>query len=808
MKIIELKIKVLAKTYFFKTFEGSGIQLSKTVAAFDSLSSQGVVTEETFRIPITTDVMEAFGNLIDLKEEAKINLNEAIPGGIVIDGLEQFTGTFQIIAIYKDQESKEGQLELIFSGDESGLKSSLENITIQSILSDSSGVPLEIDFTYADLLAFWDDPLTYIAANGISFFLAENGQKWGIDGSLENVNFKYQFPLLYNWRIIELIEDKLGVVLNFNGFDDYINWQGIPLKRYAGLEPIINQNFVSATGSMFRSADAAAVTIPILTGLNPKPVAADYNYKLNFNSLFQKDPSLGPIFNVGSDIFAPPYPGTYQMSLTIDADYLFDTDPPIVTESWVARMNIAMFDTSDLTTIRKYVGSKFLRSFTDAVSNTVTYYFSVDFTAAEVSAAKTFSFYMAMASDQWVSVDFTFKVNSTLTVTQSPQIPTGGSIILASNIDEDLTCWDFVKTLILQGNLVIEANNINEYTLTPWTGFLETQPSPKQFLDDRIIANKETKIAPFSTTGPKTIKMNWALDEDLFNQRFKTLSNETYGYFKNKTNTDFGSEVLEIELPFAATPIAEPIGTNFPMPFFVDDELKPIDIVPRMVFYYFDTGAERLNLTGAGFTVTNLPLTDSFNVDSPTMGHWLYNNSLGEIDETPSATSNISTEFQTNLNFWVNRGYPVFTDLVSLFWERYLVETYSEESRLVNIDLNLYDFELAELTMAKQYVLDNVNYRMIAAKNYSLITENPVSVELAKRTSQTRLTLADFYPYQVVANIVYWKDSQTNATLGVSPGTPSSLAAACKIYGFTYDSTDYNAATPNGQGLNIGIILT
>ena len=69
--IISLRLRVDGTDYIVRTFENTTLQITRSVQSLDYITSdQKTVTEQTFRVPLNGELVEALGDLADPSQDA------------------------------------------------------------------------------------------------------------------------------------------------------------------------------------------------------------------------------------------------------------------------------------------------------------------------------------------------------------------------------------------------------------------------------------------------------------------------------------------------------------------------------------------------------------------------------------------------------------------------------------------------------------------------------------------------------------------------------------------------------------------
>ena len=790
--VLEIRINIDGVNHRLTCYNTSGIQLTKQVSQFDTLSAQGTITKLPFKVTVDKEIYEAIGNVMDLKEKIDQDLNIQISGGIIINGIEKFTGSFQIIKITRIWPYKTGELDLIFSADVTGLKDRLENVLIKDILKEPNGDEIEFDYD-TDLSSntpgsFGDDPRGWYDANKFSWLYIIAGQRLLRQGYWAPT--RNYFLVCYVVKILDLIFQETGIRVNYSfEYNDYVNWQGVLMKNTSDSEMTPSQGFVrNATAS--RSIAATTVN-QIVSG------TTEYNYLIRIQNVVQDE----VVFNAGLNQFTASVDGIYNWSALINLGFSTNSlsNQFLNLEFWIV-------DTGTTNKVQLAGGTRM--TIQDGVSQELNV--NLDWSGfLDAGNYQLVMFYSDISVGASYTVSITTEADLEWTLIKGP-IGSGSQVVLPSvNCPEELTAWDVVSTLIYQLNGVIQRTAINEYLITPWRSFIG-QGSLIQ-LDDKLEADSAIIIEPFSTQGPKSLRLKWQDDGDVFNQRYLSYTGITYGeYYKQNYISDYASKEIEVELPFAATPNG-PLGDDlYPLVRLVDESNNGINPKPRLFFMYIDGPGEKKNWNGTTIATPDNRATGEPPYRLIPAGHWLYHNAMAAYNNTGSPgliNENKTTEFRTGNNFFTSRGYPFFNDLFTLWWKDYLDQSYTKEARRVQMTVNFEEYEFQETEFNEVYQLEGVNYRLLEIKNYQLSDAVPTQSVFAKLFTNNRSDVAPFYPYELDTNgvIVLWRNALTGADVGASPGPAADLEASCIAYGIPYDAnTTYFA---NGVGALVGTKL-
>ena len=178
MRVVTLRLDIDGQAYFCKTYQNEAIQISRRVTDLENFASQRTITEKTFRVPLTDELIDALGLVSDFTQDAKVNLNKAIEGQVLVNDYPYFTGSFQVFAVYTNLRETLKEVELVFKGNEVSLKQSLEELTMADILEGET-----VPYTIAEYKSFLNTGSTYVNNSGVFWPLIDYGQRFTTDTS-------------------------------------------------------------------------------------------------------------------------------------------------------------------------------------------------------------------------------------------------------------------------------------------------------------------------------------------------------------------------------------------------------------------------------------------------------------------------------------------------------------------------------------------------------------------------------------------------------------------------------------------------
>ena len=754
--VITLRIDIDGESYLLPTYKDSSIQISKRIQSIDAIeSTQGTITKQTFRIPLIDEAIEAFGDLTELEVLPKIDIRKSIKGSILVDGFPRFDGSFQIINIFSSPQSKLKEIDLIFQGNETNLKSELSKVKLSELLEGEL-----VPYSVAEITQYINDTDNYIS-NGYAFPLIDYGQKFAEDGSgrriynsnfpLSQLDFK---PAIFMRKIFEML--PIPITVDSSAAD--LLKQVIPLHNSESKYPILDTSPSDFTGNLNLASDIDFNDFT-LVGLVSKVYQT-----IDFDSVYNYNQSS---FSIGDDNYEAGITGSHAMSCEFNIQFKHNTTPANVA------YDIRLYE---------YNTNNLIYNLGGAAINTTTSFKSYNAKRSAVVDLERgkrydvrYSVYAYSGASIGLDIDYSILVGTKFSVDVSPGIKPTSNVDVAKCVPK-LTAWDCVKTIIAQCNGILETTE-DGYNIKPWVKWIDEGEVFN--IEDKIDGNSDVEIEPTSVTGAKSIKLTYQEDEDFLNSLYKANENEVYGTASiDDTGTDFTNEVFKIDIPFAPTPMTYIADTNVIIPKLLNDELNTIKAKPRLLFHsdFTPLGSNRM---GGEIALKDLffatPAT--INLGLPFVGHW---------ENIEGGYNTRDYNFGTSLNFFASSNFPNNT-LYERFWKRYIQETNGYKSRLVKLNLKISQTEFDALKLNEKVYYNNSLFSFIEIDNFDLVNEDVVSCKMVLRNTIENVDIAPYYPYNIINSVVQFKDSSNNSI--ITTPNAADLEESCNAYGYFYDAT-------------------
>jgi hypothetical protein len=745
--IVTIILDVDGVSHVCRTFEDESIQINKIVSSVDNLGSQGTVTKQSFRLPLTGGLLDAIGDVTDPSQSAKVNLNKSIKGRILVDGFERFVGSFFVVNATSG-DSKE--VEMIFQGSETDLKAVLSNMTMAELYEGES-----VLYNYTELKQYFDNPETYRDNTGYVFPLINFGQNWVA------TDFSYSGLTEYDFKVATTFKKAFELMpfnITTNGIDDLMN-QVIVLHNEKEKSPALDTTDLSYTGGM-----NGIYTFAFANDVTPKTIP--------FSSV---DAYIDPnIFDLSTNEYIVQVGGTHTFN------YYAST---LIREASSNVKNFQFF-------IRVKRGGT-------VVSDTGGFWGSVEFTGITTNERRfsvndEMTLHNLQLGDR-VSLliisysDAVFIDGRTFNCISAPSFFPNSRVNISANCP-DLTAWDIFRTIAIQCNAQIIANPNGTFELTPYVDWIEENQNSSDVIivDDLIEDEIDVQVRPFSVQGAKSIRLSYKENSDYLSTKYKELTDNPFGekYIDN-TGTELAKNELKIELPVATIPHNSLDVTSAPIPSFTDKDGKLIVGAPTIL----NTSSATCPLSWKLKSVfsTNFTVYSSI----PYTGNW---------ETVTGGYSQTDSNFGQSLSYHSSVNYPKY-NLYQRFWKDYLEETYSEQSREIKMNIKLNRNQIDGLKFNEKFYYKNTLLRLIKLEGVSLTSNQPATATFMKRFKIRPIEIAEYYPDDIINSIVQWKSSSSNNPLTPPDGSnanPTALEASAKAYGFFYDA-DNVRATQKGQ---------
>ena len=754
--IVTIILDIDGVSHVCRTFENESIQITKLVSSIDNLGSQGTVTRQSFRLPLTGGLLDALGDITDPSQSAKVNLNKSIKGRILVDGFQRFVGSFFVVNTTKGH-SKE--VEMIFQGSETDLKATLSNMTMAELCEGET-----IAYNYTEIQPYFNNPYQYMVNNGYLFPVVDYGDNFTYDSNnpvgltveLYENNFK---PAITFQKLFDLMPINITV----NNMQEIMH-QCILLHNDKNKIPTLTTSPLDNTGFF----------------LNVSPLTFTGNQgatKITWGAVSLYNAVSTPNWDTQNDKYIAPVSGLYTFSIEGDVDFLYSSGNGVGVINYFVETAPSVPDYGG-----NIVGQSVL------YSRTISYnkQFSVNLYAGDI-------IHLSYSSSNIASTTFT--TNFYFKLLQAPALNANSLVDVPANCP-DLTAWDIFRTVAIQSNAQIITNPDGTYEMTPFVDWIDDNDKTI-VLDNILEENIDVQIKPFGVEGAKSIRLGYKENDDFYSKKYKELTDENFGEkFISSTGTEFSKNELKIEVPVSTIPSVPVDFSQAVIPKMIDSSGNLIQGKPTILQTNFDESGGVIS--NGAFTNLSFRLRSMFNlsvhmdvVEIPYIGNWRTQD---------GGYSQSDSNFGQSLSYWSSVNYPS-QNLYERYWRKYLEETYSEQSREIKMSIKLSINEIDNLKFNERFYYKNTLLRLVKLEGVSLTSAQPVKATFMKRFDIRKTDISEYYPYDIINSVVQWKYSSSNNPLVPASGTnanQAALEASAKAYGFFYDSNK-QVATQSGQ---------
>lgn len=776
--IVQLRLRINSVDYIIPTFENTSLQLTRSIQSLDTISSaQKILTEQTFRVPLNKELVEALGDLADPKEDALIDVRKTIDGFILIDGYEAYEGGFTLVSITQNPLSNAREVELLFRGNESSLKAKLEQITLTELF-DGETLPFVIDNSPSTnaIKDYYDDPTTFISTYGYTWDLIDYGRDFIVQGGtgqfgsgkriddsanpLDQTDFK---PSVTIQKVFDMIETNQNLSWTFGTGTGFLLSQIIPLHNNESNLPVLDTSPNDYTGRMYRNNTTTYVVNNNVTAGNQ--TTCNFNQVDNYNQT---------VFNVSVDRYTVPAGTNGNFQFRFDYDYT-------ITESGLSSPvgGNVRFEVHKNGVATGWSAQSSWSSFTGGGSGSISgnLTFSLDLVPTDYVTIELF--FTQNSSDTTYTLTYTQNTDTEWKCYKSPNFTSSSNVLIAQNFDPDLTAWDVVRTFIAQCNGIVTRDG-STYDITPWTDWIDDNSTVVD-LNAKVDPTRDIRIEPTSVKGAKSIRFTYEDGDDFYNEKFRELQGINHGeLYIADTGSDFATSEYEIKIPFCnAVPI--PIsGGTLPLVKMIDEDGEVIKNTPMLIPKASYRRFQQINLQdfygGTAYEYVLIPVTFSW-----------YDNQNGGF-------STIDSNFGTTLNFVAGTDFP-YNTLYEKYWRRYIREVYGSKARRYDLSVKITPTEFLTWVMNEKLLFKGAYFRFNSIDNFNLNKREPTKIEMIQRIDLQNSDIAPYYPFDVIRGVVQWKDSSDNSSVGDGSAEPAAdIEESCNAYGYYYDS-----------GSNIGI---
>lgn len=764
-------------------YENETISINLEFSDLKTLGARGSFTR-TFRIPATKNNNSIFGNIYDPSfVSVDFNPKRKLQAQIVVDSTPVYSGHVQ----FKSSFTQAGQLheyELVFFGSVIDFFRNVGDGDFKTFIASKLEEEYQHDVTLVNVTSVNDGT---IGDGFLKYSLTDRGNNWigyatGQEGTSiyeTDVNqvakagdLTLFVSALYIWnKIIEASEFTVNET-NSSTLIDELNALWIPFTSESPLTQMTGNTETAKFqlsqgigGLTLTNADFTTVTLADGTTVNYAPLpsmtidsdmgsnVSGNSYTVPLSARFR----IKSVLNCEIDTYLPagtslslrilqynPADSTYQLYDSPSSYFFFEALNANKTASTCASWNGAW------NTDNYFLSGMVLTPILVASSSNITGYTGT-ITLNDSAYGVVSSFYCDLVSKPNYGNPISFKDNAPI-----------------------MKLSEFMSSLMTMYNLVAYTDNLNprEISFQPLGEFINAG----DFTDwtNKLVPSKDVTVT--TTTDYQARKSVWTYKQsnDYLNNIFTSQGDRIYGRLELlDPENDFATDTNKLELFFGSTPCNAIVGTDIPIPKFVNEKGEYVNPTPRILYLTELTTTVNVfkDNTGTGIHPLEIPLFSHYNSLIPT----IESNDLNFGQETPLQ----------------NTSAIPYKTLFNRYWLSYLTDIYSSEAKMMEAFFALTDNDIYTLKFNTKIYIKDSYWRVISVSDYVIGQRISVKVKLLKivaPVAQCALT-----PSAVgVDGTVQWVDAD---------GNPADGTQGCaNVYNYYWDGTHAYAFIPDSNG--------
>jgi hypothetical protein len=281
---------------------------------------------------------------------------------------------------------------------------------------------------------------------------------------------------------------------------------------------------------------------------------------------------------------------------------------------------------------------------------------------------------------------------------------------------QQINCIDFIKAMITLFNLVVVQDEVSQsLIIEPFSWYYNEADRVEKDWTQKLDLNSSYRIEPLSFDLPKELNFTYTQgSEEYLNKIFEDANKYQYGRYKYTSTNNLLTAEETYEIPFAATPTTVVNGAdNFIIPAVyreLNNQLQPYSNKPHLFFWvgnrycYLD---EFRQIQGSWYLSSGATPVEQ--TTYPCVSH------LSSLDiQIPNLVSDLN--FGSTFDFFGNYNpFPVqFTqfNLWNIFWEDYVDNNYSNETRRLSGRFFLKPIDIYETSLTDKIFVKDSFYRI------------------------------------------------------------------------------------------------
>jgi len=371
--------------------------------------------------------------------------------------------------------------------------------------------------------------------------------------------------------------------------------------------------------------------------------------------------------------------------------------------------------------------------------------------------------------------------NSGGITTNAPQwdLYAGPNLVGSQEVDmklgiPDLNALDFIKALSSMFNLVIIQDEVQKtINFTPFNWYYAEETRTEKDWTKKLDLNSTYKIEPLSFDLSKEINLTYERgSEEYLNKLFEDDKDYVFGRYRFVSDYNLLMGTEDYKLPFAAVPTnSVPGADNFIIPVVYRDlngQQSPYSNKPHIFFWVGNRYAylDEYKFTQGSWYLTS-GATPVEQTTYPCVSH------LSSLDiQLPTLVSDLN--FGSTFDFFGNNNpiplqYTPF-NLYNTFWEDYIEDNYSNETRRLTGKFYLKPLDIYETKLTDKIFIKDSFYRIEKINDGDLTEPKLTEVSLIKeRGGYNKVTPPA--PFYTLSGNTPYPGLQPSYTIGIYTGT-------------------------------------
>ena len=595
------------------------------------------------------------------------------------------------------------------------------------------------------------DTLTNGPTQGYVYPIIDNGLSVNFERSYYINNLS---PGVFLRTLVDKIAETYGYTIesNFftsNLFNKLILWCGDNYKQFLTKTEVDNRSFLAN-----RTTDSTYAIIPTSAGTIVLPNAP-------------KQPTTGTGYSTTTGLFNIPVNGFYKFLFSGEIYIRYKDSAQYYVRNFPVTLNIWKYDGVNyeiLATVTTYRGDPLFGGnyFDWAVSIEMpqaVFLTTTDVVYLEIDTPIN-TFRGGFGTLEW-------KFSTGNVPAQFYNIPSaekaeGYTMSLNKFLPQEMTQVEFMTNLKNMFNLYFEPDPVipKKIRIEPRDDYYTNTVVD---LTLKVDVSKDIVVNPLELAKYKTYVFQYDKDDDEYNEKYNATSKYTYGFRKFDINNQFLKDTKEIKVSFAPTPLSNTPGWH--------------ERVYSKVRWKKDntftqkTSKARVLYTKSLPTYLNSPSTVSVYPNNPATSIKVFYPNYqyaGHLDDPNASTFDLSWGVP-DLVYYEPSGYTQ-NNLFNKYWRKNILEITDPDSKVIEVNLKLNEYEVKDLTFDKLYLIDRLYYRLLEV-NYNVAGYETVQCKFFQSLNYPKWGDLPINPTNGGSEIFYGDDGKVTGEAPVYGGT-------------------------------------